>query len=167
MSRSLADTIERAGAIVAGATLGAALLSIFAQIFARFVLNSSIVWSEEFARYALVWSVMIGAAVAYRRGEHIAVTSLAERLPSVGLKTLSVFVHSIVAAFSVLLLYQSAMLTLRTFARNQLSIAMQIDMGWIYLALPFGSALLALAALEAIFSGREINVDLQGDGTVE
>src|SRR6056297_1946911 len=144
MKRSFIDRVESAGAIGAGATLGAALATILAQIVARFAFNSSLVWSEELARYLLVWSVMIGTAVAYRRAEHIAVVVLAERLGPNLRTALSRLVNSIVGGFSLVLFYQSALLTMRTFERNQLSTAMQLEMGWAYLAIPVGAFLLVL-----------------------
>lgn len=156
MLRRVPSLLERAAAAVASAALGLALAVMVAQIVCRFGLNSSLAWSEELARYALVWSAMVGAAVAYRRGEHIAVTTLAERLSPRTLGFLSGTVHVIVGAFSLFLLYQSAMLTMRTFARHQTSVALQLELGWIYLAVPVGAALMALAALEGLLSRRLI-----------
>ncbi|MEX0827850.1 MAG: TRAP transporter small permease subunit, partial [Haliea sp.] len=66
-------------------------------------------------------------------------------------------VHVLVAAFSALLLVESLSLTLRNFARHQLSPALQIEIGWIYLAVPFGSFLLFLAAIEALVTRRVNN----------
>lgn len=163
MQRSFIDRVEGAGAIAAGAALGGALATILAQIIARFVFNASLVWSEELARYLLVWSVMIGTAVAYRRAEHIAVVILAERLGPGLLTALSRLVNCIVGGFSLVLLYQSALLTMRTFERSQLSTAMQLEMGWVYLAIPVGALLLVLVSLEKLITGEAIPTDLTGE----
>ena len=46
---------------------------VFLQFFTRYVLNDSLAWTEEIARYGLMWVVFIGAAMVTRRNTHIAV----------------------------------------------------------------------------------------------
>jgi TRAP-type C4-dicarboxylate transport system permease small subunit len=139
--------LETACSTLAALALSAALASMSAQIVARYVVGSSLFWSEEVARYSLIWSVMIGSAVAYRKGMHAGVTILVESLP----RPLSMLVygiaHAVVLCFSLLLTWQGVMLTLRNFERNQLTPALQIPIAWIYLAIPVGALLIAGAAL--------------------
>src|SRR5215217_5315414 len=45
----------------------------FLQVLFRYVLGSSLTWSEELSRYVFVWIIFIGVSVATRRGEHILV----------------------------------------------------------------------------------------------
>src|ERR1700742_1851358 len=49
---------------------------VFLQFFTRYVLNDSLAWTEEIARYGLMWVVFIGAAMVTRRNTHIAVELL-------------------------------------------------------------------------------------------
>src|SRR5512143_4336296 len=49
---------------------------VFLQFFTRYVLNDSLAWTEEIARYALMWVVFIGGAMVTRRNSHIAVELL-------------------------------------------------------------------------------------------
>jgi TRAP-type C4-dicarboxylate transport system permease small subunit len=46
---------------------------VFLQFFTRYVLNDSLAWTEEIARYALMWVVFVGGAVVTRKNTHIAV----------------------------------------------------------------------------------------------
>lgn len=152
--RALLDLlIEKIGTFVAAATLTVALVVMAAQVVARYFLSDSLIWSEEVARYALVWSSMIGAAVAYRQGAHVAVTDFVVRLP-LPLQALTVrAVHLLILGFSSVLAWQSWTLTLRSFARHEVTAALQVDIAWVQLALAVGGALIAIVALEAIWRG--------------
>lgn len=146
--------ISRVGAFVAAATLAVALAAMSAQVFFRYFVGDSIIWAEELARYALLWSAMIGAAVAYREGGHVAIGALWKLLPAGLVRPLWRLLHAIVIAFAGVIIWQGWFLSLRNFARHQLSPALQIEIAWIYLAVPIGGLLIALAAVEALWFGR-------------
>lgn len=146
--------LETGCGLIAGATVGVALASMAAQVVFRYLIGSSLVWSEEVARYALIWSAMIGSAAAYPRGAHVAVTVLLDALPTVLRGILYRLVHLVVTAFALLVTWQGALLTLRNFERHQLSPALQIPIAWAYLAIPTGALLIAVAAALAMWRGH-------------
>ena len=62
--------------------MGASMtLIVVVQVVARYVVNHSLFWSEELARYLLVWLTFLGASVAYHRGMHPGVDVVFSRLP--------------------------------------------------------------------------------------
>jgi TRAP-type C4-dicarboxylate transport system permease small subunit len=150
----LAALIERAALTVAAATLALALVAMGVQVVSRYVLGDSIIWAEELARYALIWSAMVGAAVAYRRGAHIGVTALLDALPPAARTVVARGVHLVCLAFALLVAWQGWALALRNFDRGQTSPALQIDIAWANLAVAAGALLLALAAAEALWRGQ-------------
>lgn len=156
--KDAADLLERLAAYLAGGLLFAALISITAQIFFRYVLRNSLSWSEEFARYALIFATMVGSAVAYRRGSHVAMTMLVERLPMAWATLVWRLTHVGVIAFCLLLFTQGWMLAMRNLARQQTSPALQIEIGWVYMAIPIGAVLIMASAIEALFEKPDYTV---------
>lgn len=54
---------------------------VVVNVFMRYVMDSGLYWSEEVATICFVWSVFLGAAAAYKRGKHIGVDILINKLP--------------------------------------------------------------------------------------
>jgi len=63
------------------AAMAAILVVMAVQVFLRYVLNQSLIWSEELARYLLIAMVFLGTATAARRGEHIRIDLVDHVLP--------------------------------------------------------------------------------------
>src|SRR3546814_13995451 len=53
----------------------AEVVILFSGIFARYVLNTPLIWSDELASLLFLWLAMLGAAVAFRRAEHMRMTA--------------------------------------------------------------------------------------------
>src|SRR5678815_2021951 len=59
----------------------AVTIVLVAQVLSRYVLNASLVWSEELARYLTVWLTFLGVGLGVRSGTHFGVTIILERIP--------------------------------------------------------------------------------------
>lgn len=75
MMRALADILDRVSTALNRVALGGAVLSILIlvlvagwQVVARYVLDQPPPWTEELARYAMVWAGVLGASCAFRAG---------------------------------------------------------------------------------------------------
>ncbi len=131
--------------------VGLAVMTIvlFAQITARYVFGSGLSWSEELARYLMIWVVYIGAAVVYKDNSHISVTVLEEIFGPLARRILGVIQKIVSIAFMGLVGYWS--IGMMEFAALQTSPNMLIPMNYIYLVFPISSVLIVLYLLLSIF----------------
>jgi len=113
---------------------------VFVEVIFRYVLHLPLFWTEEFARYCLVWSSLLGAGVALKRGEHIAVTFLTDMFPKGIRVETSLLVQIFIASFLGVIFWGGFCLVILT--RHQLSPAMRIPMSWPYMAIPIGSLIM-------------------------
>ena len=115
---------------------------ILIQIFFRFVIYRPVPWSEEAARYLMIWMGMLGSVVALHKGRHIGVTALLDLLPVEAATIIGVVVRISMACFLGLIGFEGFRLAL--FNYPQLSAAMEISMMIPYLAIPVGASMMII-----------------------
>ena len=90
------------GAISAVLILIMLAVTIYAIVM-RYAVNAPLLWADEVTGWSLVAIVMLGAAEAYRRGDHIAIDLVAGQLSKKARAVQEVWAHLAVLAFSVVL----------------------------------------------------------------
>jgi TRAP-type C4-dicarboxylate transport system permease small subunit len=81
-------------------------LIVATQVFFRYVLNQSLFWSEELARFLLVWLTFLGATVAYRRKAHPGIDVLYSRMSPALQKAAVILTHlAAITLFAVMVFY--------------------------------------------------------------
>jgi TRAP-type C4-dicarboxylate transport system permease small subunit len=58
---------------VAAPLMGAIVVIMTVQVFARYVLNDSLIWAEELCRYLLIWVTFLFIGIGFQRGEFITI----------------------------------------------------------------------------------------------
>jgi TRAP-type C4-dicarboxylate transport system permease small subunit len=112
------------------------------------VFFTALSWTEEITCFLLFYASLVGAAVAFKRGSHIAVTFIVQRLPRSGQKVLAIGVHLLgILFFAVVAIHGSFLMRTES---HQLSPGMQIPMAWVYVAFPIVGALIILHLLAGI-----------------
>lgn len=144
----LVDRLNRFAVISLSAAFAVMTLSIFLQVLVRFVFTAmdirlSVPWTEELARYLMIWSVFIGGAVAVRTDKLIALEVLIHSLPASLGKALKTGAHLLTMVFFGYLLYLGFEFALNQGGR-QTSPVMGIPMLAVYLSMPVGALLGAL-----------------------
>lgn len=122
----------------------AAALAMF-QVTTRFVFGSPSTWSEVITRSAMIWSVFLGVAPAFREGTMIALEIVQRALPHrLGLALYQTSM-ALTLVFFAILFWQGWAMTERV-ARQTLA-ALEMSIGWVYAALPVGSVFVLIAVL--------------------
>ncbi len=115
--------------------LGFAMSVVVAvQVFFRYALNHSLFWSEELARYLLVWLTFLGASVAYRRNIHPGIDIFYVRMPTSIQRRISIFIHFIsMILFGVMIFYG---VQFSYFVRLQISPALYLPKWIVFSIIP-------------------------------
>jgi TRAP-type C4-dicarboxylate transport system permease small subunit len=118
------------------ALIGVITLQIVSRVFFQ-----AVGWTEEVARFLLVWITFLGATLAFQRGRHIAVTFLVDALPG-RLKRLAR-----IAALLVILGFMIALVIIgweyMQVQSFQKSASLRLSMTWVYAVMPLCAALMA------------------------
>jgi len=105
------------------------------QVLSRFILKNPSTFSEELLRYSLIWLAMLATAYVVGKNEHIAITFLRDRLIEESRIKLDILIQSVFLLFSaIIMVYGGAKAVSLTMA--QISPALHVPMGFVYLALP-------------------------------
>ncbi len=120
---------------------------IAASVFWRYALNDALSWSEELAKYLMIWMVFVGAPIALRQGAHVAIELLPQALPERAKQLLFALVFLIVAALMVMFVYRG--LTFAWNGRTQIMITVGgYSMFWLFVSIPLGSLIMLFVAAE-------------------
>lgn len=126
-------------------------LIVATQVFCRYALNESLFWSEELARFLLVWLTFLGATVAYRRKVHPGIDVFTARMPPALKKASALLSHlASMAVFTVMIYYGCQF---AYFVRLQISPALQLPK-WVVLSIiPISGAIFMVHLSAAVLSG--------------
>lgn len=104
------------------------------QVFTRYVLNDSLTWTEEAARYCFIWGGVLGIALAFKEKSHARILAIFDIFP----KKIQVILEGL---SNVLAIYMSLIMikyggSMCLQSMQKLSPQLQIPLGWIYASVP-------------------------------
>ena len=144
---------DRAAEALIVALFAAIVLVGGLQVLSRYGFNASLSWSEELQRYGLIWMVFLALVVGYRRGAHIGMGMLLEKLPRFAQAAMAWLIDGLWLALGVAMVFYTAaykaaagMTFLKSVGR-QSSAGMGLRMDVVYACIVVGGAYLTLAAL--------------------
>ncbi|MBX2993010.1 MAG: TRAP transporter small permease [Bacteroidetes bacterium] len=157
--RSKVDKIVEWSLIVIVAVM---TLNVLWQVFTRFVLQTPSSYTEELARYLLVWLGLLGGAYAVGRKAHLAIDLLPMMMKGKNKLILELVIQVFVLLFAAtVILWGGIELVGLTLTLQQVSAALQVKLGYVYLVLPVSGALMIFYSIS--FIAENIG-QLRGDG---
>ena len=126
-------------------------LDVLWQVIARYVLSSPSSWTEELARFLLIWVSLLGAAYLTGQQAHIAIDVLPRRLTGKRQRRLRTVVQAVVFLFALTVLVVGGInLVYVTLTLGQESPALNIPLGYVYIVLPLSGLLMMYYAAEEV-----------------
>ena len=120
-------------------------------VFWRYGLDNSIPWSEEISKYLMVWLAFLGAPVALRHANHINIDLLMKIFPPRGEQFFHLIINLIIIGTMGIVFVKG--IQFAQLGARQVASSVQISMLYMYIAVPVGSALTCLVALEHALRG--------------
>lgn len=149
--KRIADIIDTALFYFLSASLGSVVAICFLQVVCRYIFYTAFSWAEEVSIVILVWATWAGACLAVRRGKHIQILFLVERL-SPTKKTIIQLLTNLLAVF--FLAYVG--ITSKTIIESMTSLTLlslpAVPMNVMYYSVPVGCAVMIYCMSFSIFS---------------
>ncbi len=161
MLKKLNNGIERSLLVVSVILLTAFIAIVFLQVVARNYLKISILWTDEVAVMAFVWSVFLGAAIAVRRGRHYVVEVFPTRFLRVN-AVLCVFADVMIAFFVYVMIRYGLRFSIMGLSRFSTAIA--VPRFYYFVAVPTSGIAMALFQAEVLLKDIKALASVIGKG---
>lgn len=140
---SLATLVDKALRALLVILVVALVSSVAWQVLSRYLLADPSPWTEELARFLLIWIGMLGASFAFRRRAHLGLELLPAKLEGMPATVLRYFTLATIALFAgtVLIVGGSNLVSL-TWELRQYSAVLGMPIAWVYSVVPLTGVLI-------------------------
>ena len=113
------------------------VLNVLWQVASRYLLDDPSAFTDELARYLLIWLGLLGAAYFTGQNQHLALNILENKLKPGARHKLQIFIHLIILLFGLsVLVVGGSRLVYISFHLGQSSSALRVPLGFVYLVVP-------------------------------
>ncbi len=139
--------IDRLSGAVLTITITAIFIIIVVSVFFRYVIGNAISWSEEVAKFILVYMCFIGASTVMIRGGHVGIQFFYNKARGTAKVILVIFMETIVLTTLVMLVWYGWDITLTAFPQRSTAVPW-LSLGAIYICMPLGALMMIPISLE-------------------
>lgn len=151
--------------------MGVLVINVLWGVFSRILASAGILgsqssWTEELARYLMVWVGLLGGSLAFATKAHLGLNYFVEKLHPGAQRILRIVALVVVLAFAVaVLIIGGWQLMERTLAMEQVAPALGILKGWVYLAVPLSGVFVVVFTLGQMVDALRYKVSQSGKET--
>ncbi|GAA0894667.1 TRAP transporter small permease [Fulvivirga kasyanovii] len=119
------------------------VINVLWQVFSRYLMGSPSSFTDELARYLMIWVGILGAAYVSGKKGHVAIDVFLRKLSPVPQKRLRLFIDLLISLFSLTaLVIGGGRLVYITYVLEQYSPAMQLPLAVVYAVIPVSGVLI-------------------------
>lgn len=141
--------------------MGVMVLNVLWQVGSRFILRSPSSFTDELARFLLIWISLLGASFVTGKKMHLAIDILPSKLEGKKQRNLNVLINVLVALFALFaMVWGGIKLVYITLTLNQTSAALNVPLGYVYLVVPLSGFIIIYYSIMNLTEKREDPVEL-------
>lgn len=135
---------------------GLLVLDVLWQVISRYLVGRSSSFTEEFARFALIWLSILGAAYLNGQRAHLSIDFWMKKLPLAQQRKRKVVIESMMLLFAlVIMVIGGGNLVYLTLSLGQKSSVLDVPLGLVYAIVPFSGLLIIFYSLYHILHPQE------------
>ncbi|SFN90358.1 TRAP transporter small permease [Salegentibacter flavus] len=126
------------------------------QVFSRYILQASSSYTEEIARYLLIWIGILGAAYVSGQQQHLSIDILAPELKPENRIKLRIGINILIILFClVVLVIGGSNLVYLNYLLGQTSAALNIPLGAVYMVMPISGVLVIIYKINELLNPKQ------------
>ncbi|KIL45243.1 TRAP transporter small permease [Jeotgalibacillus soli] len=129
-------------------------LLVSAQIFARFIFNFPLEWSEELSRFVFIWLVYVAIALAAKHNRHLKMEIGEKTIAKKTGNWIYYFSDVIWLTFNVFMIFYGTQMVQTLLGSIQVSAVTRINMGLVYIIVPIGFTIMSLRIIQNMIRRR-------------
>lgn len=158
--KAIVNAVDKVLIPVLSALMAGLVIVVTWQIISRYLLRAPSSYTEEIARFTLIWIGLLGAAYAYRTKMHLGLDLFTGKLTGISRMWVELFSAACVAGFAMIVMIAGGIqLVSLIWELKQSSAALGIQIAFIYSVIPLSGAIITLyaidSALESIAQNRK------------
>ena len=130
---------------------------VLSGVFFRYVLNDALSWSEEIAKFLMVWMTFIAAPLAFRAGALVAIDAVPRLLKGRARQLLLVIIQLVIISLMVAFVDRGSFLAKNAYIQRASTIDLSIT--YVYIAMPIGALSVALLSLQSLVGSARRFID--------
>lgn len=123
--------------------MGLITVDVLWQVFSRYILGNPSSFTDELARFLLIWIGVLGAAYVAGKNDHLAIDLISNKVNHSTRKRIHLFIDLVVILFVIsTFIVGGSRLVYLTLKLGQNSSALQVPLGFVYMIIPFSGILI-------------------------